>query len=358
MTIQRAESDGVMRWVHTLAPAAELAAQIAETEFVPGAMRGKPDVITACIMFGDEIGLGPMQALSSIHVVDGRPFPSAELLRALVLREGHSLRVVESTGTRCTVTARRRGQPDHEAVTVDWTIEMARAAGLAGRGAWRTYPRAMLLARASADACRMVFPDVVKGLGHVPDTDGAVTNEWVEYAATLGPDQPAPPELENVRWSPQPGGETPGAKTPHAAPGEPPWGDESADTPEAVKPAPVAPSGPWPDDPPAAGPAPIPDAPQTAEDTATRPPDDATIRRIMAAYGDLPFSRERAERLAVFSALLGQPVESTRDLDRMAAYRLLGALHRVKTGELIAISDGHGGYTVHPGSEPPEGDES
>ena len=263
--------------MHTLAPAAELARQIADTEFVPGAMRGKPDVITACILYGDEIGLGPMQALSSIHVVDGRPFPSAELLRGLVLREGHSLRVVESTGTRCRVLARRRNQSEAEAVGVDWTIEMARAAGLANRGAWRTYPRAMLLARASADACRMVFPDVVKGLGHVPETGGDVADEWAEYAETLGPDQPAPPELENVRWSPHPGGETPGAKTPHAAPGEPPWGDGPDEPAEAVKTDSLAPPDPpRPDDPPAVGP--HPDAPESAEDSATRPPDDAEGR--------------------------------------------------------------------------------
>lgn len=366
MTVVRHETPavGMARWAANLAPAAELARMVADTEFVPRAMRGKPDVIAAAIMYGDEIGVGPMQALAAIHVVDGRPFPSAELLRGLVLGAGHSLTVAESTGSRCRVIGRRRGEA--EGTEIVWTIEMARAAGLAGKGAWRTYPRAMLLARASADVCRMMFPDVVKGLGRIPDESPEVSEDWAEYAATLGPDQPAPPELENVRWaSPAPDG-TPEAKTPHAASGAPPWEDGPADSPEAVESESVAPSGP--DREPgwqgralaAAGRKLEPDPVASAdpEESAHRPPDPETIRRVMAAYGDLPFGPERETRLALFSAILGTPVESTKAIDRMAAYRLLGGLSRLRRGETVAIDDGHGTFTIHPGSEPPEDDET
>lgn len=331
------------RWALNLAPAVELANTVADTEFVPKAMRGKPDVITAAIMYGDEIGVGPMQALAAIHVVDGRPFPSAELLRALVLGAGHSLTVAESSGTRCRVVGRRRGET--ESAEVVWTIEMARAAGLTSKPgtAWRNYPRAMLLARASADVCRMIFPDVVKGLGRVPDEAPEIADDWNDYAATFGPDQPAPPALENVRWHPpSPGGETPGANTPHAAPGGPPWPDAPPVDSEAVKTDSVAPTGTNPPD----------------DESATRSPDDATIRRVMAAYGDLPYGPDRDTRLAVFSAVLGFPVESTNKIDRMAAYRLLGGLGRLRRGETVAVDDGQGGYTIHPGTEPPEGEDS
>ena len=46
------------RWVGMLAPARQLAEVLADTEFVPRAMRGKPDVVCAAIMYGDELGLG------------------------------------------------------------------------------------------------------------------------------------------------------------------------------------------------------------------------------------------------------------------------------------------------------------
>src|SRR3954464_6560975 len=172
MTLERMDH-GVARWIHTARPAAELAERIASTEFVPRALRGNAPAVAACIMYGDEIGVGPMTALVGIHVIDGRPFLSAELMRALVLGAGHRIRVAESTGTKCVVIGWRREDAPYEDADgnrVEWTIEMARAAGLAGRGAWRSYPRALLLARASADLCRMAFSDVVRGLGHIPDT--------------------------------------------------------------------------------------------------------------------------------------------------------------------------------------------
>jgi hypothetical protein len=345
VTIQRHEPDGLARWVHTAQPAAALAERIAETEFVPGSMRGKPAAVAACIMYGDEIGVGPMQALASIHVVDGRPFPSAELLRALILRDGHTFRVLEATGTRCRVLGLRRGQGPDEAVTVEWNIEMARAAGLAGKGAWRSYPRALLLARASTDLARMAFPDVVKGLGHVPDVP-QVAEDWAELADGSGlPDDPSPEPQKAVQWQ--------GARRPQspmhsgdAVPPVPPPGPDYVPWDEPVTPIPEAVETPT------LPPVPAPEA--KAADETERVADAENVRRIMAAYGDLGYSGERSERLALFSALLAQPVESTNDLERMSAYRLLGSLGRLRDGTLIAIPDGHGGFTIHAGQEPDE----
>ena len=56
------DDDGIARWTRILPAAAMLADRIANTEFVSGAMRGKPDVITAAILYGDEIGVGPMSS--------------------------------------------------------------------------------------------------------------------------------------------------------------------------------------------------------------------------------------------------------------------------------------------------------
>lgn len=333
MTVDRYEP-GVARWIRTAQPAAEFADRIADTEFVPVAMRGRPAMVAACIMYGDEIGVGPMQALASIHVVDGRPFPSAELLRALVLREGHTLRVIEATGTSCTVLGIRAGRPDAEGVRVTWTIEMARAAGLAGKGAWRSYPRALLVARASTDLARMVFPDVVKGLGHVPD-DAAVAEDWDSLTTATGlPDTPEPAPMRQLQWTPpEPAAPAPGNPVPGS--GAVPWDDESIGAPEAVKPPENA----------------------AAADEKERPVDRENVTRIMAAYGDLGYGDDRAARLSLFSAVLGFPVESTNDLERMAGYRLLGALRSLRDGSLIAVSDGHGGFSIHAGTEPEDDDQ-
>lgn len=150
------------KWVDLVTPAAGLAAQIANTDFVPAAMRGKAAAVTACILFGDELGLGPMQSLAKIDVIDGRAAPKAELARALVLGAGHELWIEESTSQRCTVVGRRRGSTNEQRVT--WTMDDAKRAGLDGKQNWRKWPRAMLVARASAELCRNSFSDCLGGI--------------------------------------------------------------------------------------------------------------------------------------------------------------------------------------------------
>src|SRR5262245_22174395 len=77
-----ANDGGVVRatrdWIELLGPAAELARTVTGTEFVPAALRRNPAAITAAILYGDEIGLGPMQSLSKVHIIDGRPTIAAE----------------------------------------------------------------------------------------------------------------------------------------------------------------------------------------------------------------------------------------------------------------------------------------
>jgi hypothetical protein len=107
------------RWIELMQPAAELAAQIANTDFVPEAYRRNPAAIAACILFGAEIGLPPMQSLSKIDIVKGRPAPRAEIARAKALAAGHEFWVDESTNTRVTVGGKRRESAAHLHCHVD-----------------------------------------------------------------------------------------------------------------------------------------------------------------------------------------------------------------------------------------------
>lgn len=156
------------RWVDLLVPATKLADVLAQTDFVPRGLRGRPEAVAAAILLGDEIGIGPMFALSHISVVEGKPTPSAELMRALVLRAGHELWTETADERRAVVQGRRRDSERIEQVA--WSIDDARRAGLLRRGSgWEKYPRAMLVARATAELCRRVFPDAIGGLSYLAE---------------------------------------------------------------------------------------------------------------------------------------------------------------------------------------------
>lgn len=166
-----------------LPTAFQMAEKLARTEFVPAALRGKPDSIMACILTGHEMGISPMQALAKIHIIEGRPGPSAELMRAVVLAHGHEIWIEETTTTRVTVCGRRNGSEHTSKIT--WTLDDARKAGLDGRQNWKKYPRAMLTARATGELVRNLFPDVLAGLTYTAEELSDGFEEWGD---------PEPPE--------------------------------------------------------------------------------------------------------------------------------------------------------------------
>ena len=54
--------------------------------------------------------------------------------------------------------------PSGGSLRIDWTIEQARKAGLAGKDNWKNYTRAMLRARVIAEGVRAVYPAAIGGM--------------------------------------------------------------------------------------------------------------------------------------------------------------------------------------------------
>ncbi len=54
-----------------------IAARLCRTTLVPEAYRGRHEDVLAAVMFGREIGLGPMASLRDICMIDGRPVLAA-----------------------------------------------------------------------------------------------------------------------------------------------------------------------------------------------------------------------------------------------------------------------------------------
>lgn len=175
-----------------LAPQAwKLAEKIANTEMVPTALRGRPEAVLAVMLAGHEAGVAPMQSLQKIHIIEGRPAMAAELMRALVMQHGHELVYDETTTTSVTASGRRRGA--ERWTKVMWTMDDAKRGGLDGKPNWRKWPRAMLIARATAELCRMIFPDVLAGISYtveeLSDGDQLPAGAVVDF----GPAEVVPP---------------------------------------------------------------------------------------------------------------------------------------------------------------------
>lgn len=172
-------------WAHSADAAYQVATRLVESSFVPQQFRGKPVEATAAILAGSEVGLSPMASLRAFDVIQGQAAPRALTLRAIAQSFGHDVEIVESTATRCVVRARRRGG-DWQRIT--WTTDRARDLGLLGKDQWRKQPQAMLVARATAEAARLVAADAILGIGYTAEevADGG-SSEAVDVAAVEAP---------------------------------------------------------------------------------------------------------------------------------------------------------------------------
>lgn len=156
--------------------------------FVPSSYIGNAPAIAAAIMTGLEIGIGPMQALREIHVIEGKPTLSANMMLALAIRAGVRHQWLRADEDEARIRLTRAGFDPHEEA---FSISDAKRAGLAGRGNWAKHPRAMLKARAISAAMRAYCPDVLGGSVYV---EGEIEHEEPQrYSAPDEHDEPEPP---------------------------------------------------------------------------------------------------------------------------------------------------------------------
>jgi len=157
-------------WVNVLKDYAQLGQELARTDFVPKDFRGKPEQVTAAMMYGREIGLPPLTTLQNTHVINGRVGMYAEQLRAMILAAGHEYEIEESTSDRCVIAGRRKGSDRW--ISHTYTMDQAKLSGDHAKNTnYKTRPVAMLLARASGIMAHAQFPDVIRGMGALEEME-------------------------------------------------------------------------------------------------------------------------------------------------------------------------------------------
>lgn len=116
----------------------------------------------AKLVFGRDLGLSATQAMTDIHIVEGKPELSANLQAGKVKNSArYDYRVDELTNDKCCLTFLEDG---NEVGVSEFTMEDAKLAGLAGKNNWKSYPRNMLFARAISNGVAWYCPDVLNGI--------------------------------------------------------------------------------------------------------------------------------------------------------------------------------------------------
>lgn len=157
-------SDEITLAPRSLEEVRSLSKELSVSRLLPAAMQKSPADVMLVVLTGHELGLQPMQAIRGIHIIEGKPSLSADMMSALCLRRRdvcERITLLESTETKATYEAVRVGQ---KAVKMSWTMEQAKRAGVLGKGNWAKFPEAMLRARCLSAICRAVFPDLVGGV--------------------------------------------------------------------------------------------------------------------------------------------------------------------------------------------------
>jgi hypothetical protein len=127
------------------------------------------------VLAGSELGIPPMQAMTGIHIVEGKPTLSAALVGALIKRSGrYDYRVATLTDTECVLMFFQDGEELGES---RFTMDDARKIGVAGKQVWQKYARNMLLSRALTNGARWFCPDVFGGAVYTPEEMGANVDE-------------------------------------------------------------------------------------------------------------------------------------------------------------------------------------
>ena len=163
----RALSNGILNPAN-LGEALQMAEMLCKSTLIPKDFQNSPGNVLVALQWGMEIGLGPMQALQSIAVVNGRPSLWGDAVIALC--RSHPVcewvtETVDGTGEAliATCTTQRRGEPEPVSRSFSWSD--AKRAGLIGKaGPWTQYPTRMMQLRARSWCLRDAYPDLLRGM--------------------------------------------------------------------------------------------------------------------------------------------------------------------------------------------------
>ncbi|HEY2066350.1 MAG TPA: hypothetical protein VGG84_10365 [Gemmatimonadaceae bacterium] len=313
----------------------ELAQGMCRTDLVPRRFKGKAQDGAAAILYGAELGLNPIQSLQRVIPIHGMPSLEARTMVALLKSRGYKVKTLAQSAESVTVVgidldgdeyestwditrARKaqyvptpagadslcRPEVDSDWLTVTKTYDGKSKTSVLGNMKYITDPQAMLKAKAQAEVCRDMAPDVLLGISY---TTEELTSERFDAAPAEAPSRPT---------------------------AEPITVEEILDPTPAPAPAEANPD-PTPDDAGDQAPAAEPVDAEVVEPAAEPALDQRKVRRLFALLKTVAVT-DRDDRLVIFRHLTKRPeISSTNDLTPAELDRIIDALDKAdKAGTL------------------------
>lgn len=165
----RASLEEKREYAAVIAQAGELLPQSlwAPVRMHDGSVRNMPSAGKVMLLAetGAMLGIHPIAALQGVHIIEGKPTLSANLLAGLVRRAGHKLRITSRGSwkdrTYVAIAELIRADDPDFTYRVEWGYERAERAGLLNKkGPWNNFPEAMSKARAITEVIREGAQDV------------------------------------------------------------------------------------------------------------------------------------------------------------------------------------------------------
>lgn len=119
-----------------------------------------PDQAIALMLVAQAEQQHPATIAQDYDIIQGRAARKTHSVLARFQQSGGRVEWHSLTDTKADATF---SHPQGVA-RIEWTIEQARKAGLAGKDNWKNYPRAMLRARCIAEGVRAAYPAAIGGM--------------------------------------------------------------------------------------------------------------------------------------------------------------------------------------------------
>jgi len=132
----------------------------AAKQALPQSYANNPGAILLAQEWAQTRGVDLLTTIQSVSFISGKPVIDATMQRALAMRAGYEIDItVDDKAATCSLS--RDGKA---CGTSTYTIDDAKIAGLLGKDNWKKNPKAMLVARATAQTMRWHAPDVMVGV--------------------------------------------------------------------------------------------------------------------------------------------------------------------------------------------------